>query len=108
MWVFILRFFSLGLFSINAYAAPADPAALRKSIPDSAVKRTDHYVRLVEYGRELTDRTFAHVGPEVKNQKMRYSGNNLACSSCHEGSGPKKYAIPFTGIYASLPMYRPS
>lgn len=104
---FYFAIFAHGLFSINAYAGPADPGAQGKSIPDSAVKTTDHYERLVEYGRELTDRTFAHVGPEVKNKKMRYSGNNLACSSCHEGSGTKKYAIPFTGIYGSFPMYRP-
>lgn len=106
-----MRFYStilkLWLVSGIANAAPVDGAAARKNVPDSAAQTTDHYKRLVEYGKELTDRTFAHVGPEVKNRKMRYLGNNLACSSCHEGAGTKKYALPFTGIYGSFPMYRP-
>ena len=33
------------------------------SLPD------DHYGRLVRYGKELTERTFAYIGPEVKNPK---------------------------------------
>ncbi|OGB05829.1 MAG: cystathionine gamma-synthase [Burkholderiales bacterium RIFCSPLOWO2_12_FULL_64_99] len=66
----------------------------------------DAYGQAVRYGKELTDRTFAYIGPEVKNPKMRYAGNNLACASCHEASGTKKFAIPWVGAHATFPQYR--
>lgn len=66
----------------------------------------DPYGRLVRYGKELTDRTFAYIGPEVKNEKMRFSGNNLACASCHQASATKKFAIPWVGAHATFPQYR--
>jgi len=67
----------------------------------------DHYGRLVRYGKKLTDETYAVIGPEVKNPKMRYAGNNLACSSCHQESGTLANAIPFVGVSAVFPQYRP-
>lgn len=66
----------------------------------------DPYGRLARYGKALTDRTFAYIGPEVKNEKMRFSGNNLACASCHEASATKKFAIPWVGAHATFPQYR--
>ena len=66
----------------------------------------DHYGRLVRYGKELTERTFAYIGPEVKNPKMRYAGNNLACVSCHENSATKPFAMPWVGAHATFPQYR--
>jgi len=66
----------------------------------------DPYGRLARYGKELTDRTFAYIGPEVRNEKMRFSGNNLACASCHEASATKKFAIPWVGAHATFPQYR--
>lgn len=66
----------------------------------------DHYGRLARYGKELTERTFAYIGPEVKNPKMRFAGNNLACSSCHEKAGTKPFAMPWVGVHGSFPQYR--
>jgi thiosulfate dehydrogenase len=66
----------------------------------------DHYGRLVKYGKELTDRTFAYIGPEVKDPQMRYAGNNLACASCHQASATKKFAMPWVGAHATFPQYR--
>lgn len=66
----------------------------------------DHYGRLVRYGKDLTDRTFAHIGPEVKNRNMRFAGNNLACASCHEASATKPFAMPWVGAHATFPQYR--
>lgn len=60
---------------------------------------------LVAYGRELTARTYAYVGPEVKNPAMRYAGNNLACRNCHLQHGTKKYVLPFVGAIAVFPQY---
>lgn len=66
----------------------------------------DHYGRLARYGKELAERTFAHIGPEVGNPKMRYAGNNLSCTSCHQNGATKPYAIPWVGVHAAFPQYR--
>ena len=92
-------------------SAPADSAALAATTGSAEaydVSRLpdDPYGRLVRYGKELTDRTFAYIGPEVKNAKMRFSGNNLACVSCHQASATKKFAIPWVGAHATFPQYR--
>jgi thiosulfate dehydrogenase len=89
--------------------APADapgPAVRPPEAYDTSKLADDHYGRLVRYGKELTERTFAHIGPEVKNPRMRYGGNNLACSSCHEVAATKAFAIPWAGAFAIFPQYR--
>ncbi len=64
------------------------------------------YRDLVQRGHELSSRTFAVIGPEVKNLRKRYAGNNLACTSCHEQGGAKPFAIPWVGVTATFPQYR--
>ncbi|TSE20977.1 Thiosulfate dehydrogenase [Tepidimonas alkaliphilus] len=66
----------------------------------------DHLGRLIRYGKELTERTFAYIGPEVKDPAMRYAGNNLACASCHQAAATKEYAMPWLGVAATFPQYR--
>lgn len=66
----------------------------------------DHLGQLIRYGKELTERTFAHIGPEIKNPAMRYAGNNLSCTSCHQQAATKIYAMPWKGIAATFPQYR--
>ena len=73
---------------------------------DTSALPDDPYGKLVKYGKELSERTFAHIGPEVKNPKMRYAGNNLACVSCHEAGGTKPFAMPWVGTHATFPQYR--
>lgn len=73
---------------------------------DTSQLPDDHYGRLVRYGKELTERTFAHIGREAKDPRMRYAGNNLACSSCHEVAATKAFAIPWVGAFAIFPQYR--
>jgi thiosulfate dehydrogenase len=64
------------------------------------------YRELVVRGHELSTRTFAVIGPEVKNPRQRYAGNNLACTSCHQEGGSKPFAIPWVGVTATFPQYR--
>lgn len=87
--------------------APA-PASAIKAVEayDTSKLPDDHYGRLAKYGKELTERTFAHIGPEVKDAKMRYAGNNLACASCHQTGATKKFAMPWVGVHATFPQYR--
>jgi thiosulfate dehydrogenase len=95
---------ALALASTCALAGGAgikDAAAYDVSkLPD------DPYGRLVRYGKELTEKTPALLGPEAKNAKLRYAGNNLACASCHEAAGTKSFAIPWVGAHAIFPQYR--
>lgn len=86
--------------------APAKVSLIDRPAPDVNTLPDDEYGRLARYGHELTTRTFAHIGPEVQDKKMRFAGNNLACTSCHEDNATKPYAMPWTGVTASFPQYR--
>lgn len=87
-------------------AEPAEIDLLSWQIGDVDALPDDDYGRAVRYGRQLTTETFALIGPEVPDESMRYSGNNLACSSCHQEAGTKPYAMPWTGVSAVFPQYR--
>lgn len=66
----------------------------------------DHYGRLAKYGKYISEKTYEVIGPEVANKKMRYAGNNLACTNCHQESAAKKFAMPWVGAQATFPQYR--
>ena len=66
----------------------------------------DHYGRLVRYGKHLSEKTFEVIGPEVADKKMRFAGNNLACTNCHQVAATKKFAMPWVGAQATFPQYR--
>lgn len=99
---------SLQLHSVNA----AEPQVAKSidlnqwSIPDVDSLPNDKYGQLVRYGRDLTMETHRYIGPEVKNKKMRYAGNNLACTSCHQEGATMAYGIPWVGVSAVFPQYR--
>jgi thiosulfate dehydrogenase len=57
------------------------------------------------YGRKLFNETYSVIGPEVSDPKMRYSGNNLACQSCHLQGGTQRFALPMIGVYGAFPTY---
>ena len=91
-------------------ATAADPTnsvkLVGRAVPDIASLPAGPQRDLVDYGKQLAERTFAHIGPEVVNQKLRYAGNNLACVSCHEASATKPFAMPWVGVSATFPQYR--
>jgi thiosulfate dehydrogenase len=95
-----------GAAPVPAPVAPPTYAIRPAEAYDVSKLPDDHYGSLVRYGKELTDRTFAYIGPEVKDPKMRYAGNNLACTSCHQASATKKFAMPWVGVHATFPQYR--
>jgi len=100
---------SIAGLSMAAFAQNPVPKAWTIAAPetyDTANLPDDHYGKLVKYGKELSERTFAHIGPEVKNPKMRYAGNNLACVSCHQQGAAKPFAMPWVGTHATFPQYR--
>lgn len=97
----------LTLTSITwAADAPAVVNLVGRAVPDVAALPEGHYKQMVSYGQELTNRTFAYIGPEVKDGAMRYAGNNLACASCHQQGATKPFAMPWQGVSATFPQYR--
>ncbi len=63
------------------------------------------------YGIRVLDKTALTIGTKVTDTSMRYSGNNLNCSSCHlKGStqlpGTQYKAIPFTNMINDYPQFR--
>lgn len=89
-----------------APAASAKVSLLERTPPAVDSLPDDPYGRLVRYGHELATRTFAHIGPEVKDAPMRFAGNNLACTSCHQDNATKPFAIPWIGVTSTFPQYR--
>lgn len=90
-------------------AAPASAPPSMANQPDRPSLKNlpdNQYGKLARYGHKLSTRTFAHIGPEVKNKRMRYAGNNLACTSCHQQNTSKPFAMPWVGVTATFPQYR--
>lgn len=85
---------------------PAEIDLTEWEVGDMDALPDDEYGRAVRYGYELSVETFAHIGPEVEDESMRYSGNNLACTSCHQDAGTKPYSMPWVGVTAVFPQYR--
>ncbi|MDD2582483.1 MAG: cytochrome c peroxidase [Desulfuromonadaceae bacterium] len=60
----------------------------------------------IRYGALLVTDTFAQLGPGVKNEKMRFSGNTLNCTNCHQDKGTKQFGLPWMGVSQVYPQYR--
>lgn len=88
-------------------SAPANEVSLLgRAVPDPAQLPAGPQKDLVLYGQSLSTRTFALIGPEVADPKMRHAGNNLACTSCHQAAATKPFAVPWVGVSAIFPQYR--
>lgn len=71
--------------------------------PDPTLLPEGPQKREVLYGEALIRRTYAIVGPRVADASQRYSGNNLACSSCHLDGGRQRYALSLIGVANAYP-----
>jgi thiosulfate dehydrogenase len=92
--------------SLAQQTGVAKVSLLDRAVPVIDNLPDDEYGRLARYGHQLTTRTFAHIGPEVRDASMRYAGNNLACTSCHQDNATKPFAMPWIGVTAAFPQYR--
>lgn len=63
------------------------------------------YAKEVIYGSKILNDTHLYIGPSAKEEKDRYAGNNLSCSSCHASGGVKQFQSGFVGIYSRFPQY---
>src|SRR5436190_8648149 len=59
---------------------------------------------LVRYGWQLIADMAAHIGRSAVDPRLRYAGNDLACTNCHMNSGVKAFAAPFVSTFTSFPM----
>lgn len=80
-------------------------AKIAFKVPDEKTIPNTKFGDMIRYGKELVVHTSKYIGPEVKDTKMRYAGNNLNCQSCHLDAGTKPYSAPFVGLFAAFPQY---
>ncbi len=61
---------------------------------------------ILRYGALLLTDTYAQLGSGAKDEKMRFSGNGLNCTSCHQDNGTKQFGLPWMGVSQMYPRYR--
>jgi thiosulfate dehydrogenase len=59
---------------------------------------------LIRYGWELVVQTPRHIGKSAVDPKMRFAGNDLACTNCHINAGLKPFAAPFVSTWGVFPQ----
>jgi len=60
--------------------------------------------KMAAYGEQLIRETYKYLGPEAP-KVAAFTGNRLACASCHLEAGTKAYAAPYVGLSALFPVY---
>lgn len=82
------------------------PAGIDENgIIDEAKLGDSPYAKTVIFGSKLLNETSRYLGPQAKDEKKRFAGNNLSCSSCHSKGGVEPGHSPFVGITARFPQY---
>jgi len=59
----------------------------------------------VEYGYQLVTASPNLMGPGAEDPKLRYTGNNLACTNCHLEAGTKPGSASWVGIIERFPQF---
>lgn len=98
-----LLLFAAAACGAEREASPQAGAASTWPHPDPATLADGSHKQDVLYGEALIRRTFALVGPDVADPSMRFSGNNLACGSCHLDGGRQRYGLSFIGVAGAYP-----
>ncbi|RAX55212.1 cytochrome C oxidase Cbb3 [Helicobacter sp. 16-1353] len=75
-------------------------------IDESKMPKDSKYSEMVILGNKILNETTKYIGPQAKDKKNRYAGNNLSCSSCHALGGTEQYQSSFVGIWGRFPQYR--
>lgn len=102
--------------SLNTSDIPADVLVTTEETP----KEIDYFAKyfdvnqlgtskqdsMIKYGYELIAKTFDYIGSKNGNPKMVFTGNNLACKSCHLDAGTKAGAGPYVGVTSRYPQFR--
>ncbi|MCE3037567.1 c-type cytochrome [Helicobacter sp. faydin-H20] len=83
------------------------PEAMQEDgyIDESKMPKDSKYSEMVILGNKILNETSKYVGPQAKDPKKRFAGNNLSCSSCHANGGTVQYQSGFVGIFGRFPQY---
>ncbi|EKE8962292.1 cytochrome C [Campylobacter jejuni] len=83
------------------------PKALNEdgTIDETKMPKNSEYSKMVILGNKILNETSKYVGPQAKDPKKRFAGNNLSCSSCHANGGSVQNQSGFVGIWARFPQY---
>ncbi|ECP7275457.1 c-type cytochrome [Campylobacter jejuni] len=83
------------------------PKALNEdgTIDETKMPKNSEYSKMVILGNKILNETSKYVGPQAKDPKKRFAGNNLSCSSCHANGGSVQNQSGFIGIWARFPQY---
>ena len=86
---------------ITALDAQSPPSTW--SVPDVQALPSGAWRDTVLYGRVLFSDTATVIGPEVRDESMRFAGNNLSCQSCHLQGGTQQVLHPHGWRLRHLP-----
>lgn len=75
------------------------------TIDETKMPKNSEYSKMVILGNKILNETSKYVGPQAKDPKKRFAGNNLSCSSCHANGGSVQNQSGFVGIWARFPQY---
>lgn len=75
------------------------------TIDESKLPKNSKYGQMVILGNKILNETTYYAGPQAKDPKKRFAGNNLSCSSCHANAGTVPNQAGFVGIWARFPQY---
>ncbi|MFY0744905.1 c-type cytochrome [Campylobacter sp. LH-2024] len=83
------------------------PEALNEdgTIDESKMPKDSKYAQMVIFGNKILNETSKYTGPQAKDPKKRFAGNNLSCSSCHAAAGSVPNQAGFVGIWGRFPQY---
>ncbi|TKX30960.1 c-type cytochrome [Campylobacter estrildidarum] len=83
------------------------PKALNEdgTIDESKMPKNSKYAQMVIFGNKILNETSKYTGPQAKDPKKRFAGNNLSCSSCHAAAGSVQNQAGFVGIWGRFPQY---
>lgn len=101
----VFAFCSAVFLALNAFAQQPAASTIQWPQPDPETLPAGALKDTVLYGQRLIVETYAVVGPEVTEKRMRYSGNNLSCQSCHLKAATQRFALPLIGVYGAFPAY---
>ncbi len=101
----ILRFLVI-LSDIQRTTAPPPPEAVQQNAWWNRPNFDNMPNDQVRYGYELLTRTYNTMGPGAEDESMRYTGNMLMCSSCHQEAGTKRFGLTWIGVSHRYPKYR--
>ncbi|MCX2743903.1 c-type cytochrome [Mangrovivirga sp. M17] len=60
----------------------------------------------IKYGYLLINQSPGYMGPQASSEQLRYTGNNLSCTSCHLDNGTRSGAASWVGVTKRYPKFR--